>query len=112
MIVWLVLTFALVWALVFFVLKLAVFSAISEVTSTRRSLETLIAMIIVFGILSSTAAAIGAGVAAFAHRVPEEGAMYGIGVLAFVLGFACLRGLWMEWQHEGSFVLRIAPTGE
>ena len=112
MIVWLVLTFALVWALLFFVLKLAVFAPLDEEISARRSLETLIAMIIVFGIMSSTVAVIGAGAAALAHRLPDEGAMYGIGVLAFVLGFACLRGLWMEWQHEGSFVLRIAPTGE
>lgn len=101
MIVQLILVSALAWAAVLFALRALVLPPVGAELGERDAYATLVTMTLAFAVVFVAAAGVGAGLASLLQRAHEEGAMCAIGVLSFVLGFACLRALFREWGHAG-----------
>jgi hypothetical protein len=93
-----VVTSALVWAVLFLRVKQFVFDRADEDSAPARRLESFTAMALAFGFLFAVVAGAGALVAAMIERAPELGAMSGIGIVALALGAVCVAGLSSAWD--------------
>jgi hypothetical protein len=97
-IVSLVVTSAVVWAVLFLRVRQYVFARADEDQSPSRRMETFTAMTLAFGFLFAIVAGAGALAAAMVHRTPELGAMSGVGVVALALGAVYISGLSRAWD--------------
>jgi hypothetical protein len=89
----LVVTSAVVWAVLFLRVRQYVFDRAGDDQSPVRRAQAFAAMALAFGLLFAVVAGAGALLATLVHRGPELGAMSGIGAVAFALGAVYVSGL-------------------
>ncbi len=94
----LVVTSALVWAVLFLRIREFVFEGASEDPGPAAGGQLLAAMTLAFALIFALAAGAGALAAALLQRAPELGAMSGVCMVAVALGAVYVSGLSRSWD--------------
>ena len=94
----LVVTSAVVWAVLFLRVREYVFERAGEDSSPAHGGQALAAMTLAFALLFAVVAGAGAVAAALLQRTPELGAMVGVCMVALALGTVYVSGLSRSWD--------------